>query len=74
MRTSLKMMLAATAIATLASPVMAQPESHRHAAEASVSNAHGSVARTRTPRVAPVTAGNIDDAVHVAFPQDGNGL
>jgi hypothetical protein len=63
MRTSLKMILAATAIATLASPVMAQSE-------------HRAVARAQTQRVAPVIQGNpfhINDAVHVPFPQDGRG-
>jgi hypothetical protein len=60
MRTSLKAILAATAIATLASPVMAQPE-------------HRSVARAHTQRVAPViNPSRIDDAVHVAFPVDGS--
>jgi hypothetical protein len=72
MRTSLKVILAATAIATLASPVMAQSESHRHAVS-SASRAYGSVARERT---APVNQGNpfhIDDAVHVPFPQQDGG-
>jgi hypothetical protein len=60
MRTSLKMILAATAIATLASPVMAQPE-------------RGSVARPHAQRVAPVINPlHTDDAVHVAFPVDGS--
>jgi hypothetical protein len=77
MRTNLKVILAATAIATLASPVMAQSESHRYAAATSVSADHGAAARARTPRVAPAIEGNpfhIDDAVHVPFPQDGRGL
>ncbi len=77
MRTSLKVILAATAIAILASPVMAQSESHRYAAATSVSGEHGSITRTRMPRVAPAIEGNpfhINDAVHVAFPQDGKGL
>jgi hypothetical protein len=68
----MKVILAATAIATLASPVMAQSESHRHATSG-ISNAHGSVTRTRT---APVTQGNqvqIDDAEHVPFPQQSGG-
>jgi hypothetical protein len=68
------MIMAATAIATLASPVMAQPQSHRHAAAASVSSGHGSIAGARTPGVTPVIKGNsfhIDDADHVAFPVDG---
>jgi hypothetical protein len=66
MKTNLKVILAALAIAVLASPVMAQSASHPH-------NAHGSVARANT---APVVEGSqirIDDAVHVAFPQQGAG-
>jgi hypothetical protein len=62
MKTSLKVILAATAIAALASPVMAQTE-------------HRSVARTHIQRVAPVITANpyyIDDAVHVPFPVDGS--
>ena len=50
MRTNLKAILAATAIAALASPViMAQSESHRHAAmSATIANARGSVAHAHT--------------------------
>jgi hypothetical protein len=72
MRTSLKVILAATAIATLASPVMAQSESHRYAAS-SISKAHGSVARVHA---APAIQGNpfhINDAEHVPFPQQDGG-
>jgi hypothetical protein len=59
MRTILKVILAATAIATLASPVMAQPE-------------HRSAARAHTYYVAPVIRENpLHDADHVAFPVDG---
>jgi hypothetical protein len=66
MKTNLKVMLAALGIAILASPVMASSAPNAH-------NAHGSVARANT---APVVEGNqirIDDAVHVAFPQQGAG-
>ena len=76
MRTSLKVILATTVIAALASPVMAQSESHRHAASSvsiAASKAYGSVARART---APVTQGNpfhLDDAEHVPFPQQDGG-
>ncbi len=66
MKTNLKVILAALGIAVLASPVMAQSASHPH-------NARGSVARANT---APVIEGSqirIDDAVHVAFPQQGAG-
>jgi len=75
MRTNLKVILAAAAIAALASPVMAQSESHPHAAPlaAGVSNAHGHVVRARTARpVAGAVEGGqyqVDDCVHVAFPQ-----
>jgi hypothetical protein len=78
MRTSLKVILATTAIAALASPVMAQSESHRHAASrayGSVAHGHayGSVVRGPTT---PVIQGNpyhIDDAEHVPFPQQDGG-
>jgi len=66
MKTNLKVILAALGIAVLASPVMALSASYPH-------NAHGSVARANT---APVVEGSqirIDDAVHVAFPQQGAG-
>ena len=79
MRTNLKVILAAAAIAALASPVMAASASHRHAApSASIANARGSVAHTRTNRLAPgvaVEGGRIrlDDCVHIPFPQcDGD--
>lgn len=77
MRTSLKMVMAAIGVAVLASPVMAQSESHPNAApSATLSSAHGSVVHTRTTRSGP--AANIggsqirlDDCTHVAFPQCG---
>jgi hypothetical protein len=72
MRTSLKVILAATAVATLASPVMAQSESHRHAAS-EISKARGSVARTRTAPVIQRNQMQLDDAVHVPFPQQSGG-
>ena len=79
MRTSLKMILAATAIAVVASPVMAQSESRAYAdRSASIANARGSVAHTRTSRLPAWGAGGgtqirLDDCVHVAFPQcDGD--
>jgi uncharacterized lipoprotein YbaY len=76
MRTSLKAILAAAAIAVVASPVMAQSESRAYAApSASVANARGSVAQTTSPLGAVVGRNQIrlDDCVHVAFPQcDGD--
>ena len=80
MNTNLKVILTAIGIATLASPVMAQSlttQPYVGASAANISNAHGSVSgarRARTERVAPVTERNqiqIDDAVHVQFPQQG---
>jgi hypothetical protein len=67
MNTNLKVLLTAMSIATLASPVMAKSDSHRYAAqpEAGIS------------RTAPVSQGNqihINDAVHVAFPQQDSGI
>ncbi len=62
MNTNVKVILTAVGIAVLASPVMARTASPLH-------NAHGSV-------TAPVVEGNqirIDDAVHVAFPQQSGG-
>jgi hypothetical protein len=79
MRTSLKVILAATGIAAAASPVVAQSQSRAHAGpSASVVNTRGSVAHTRISRLPPwgaVGANQIrlDDCVHVAFPQcDGD--
>lgn len=71
MKTSLKVILTAMTVAVLASPVMAQPESHPHAASASISHAHGSAARTHAGQLAPVESNqvHVDDCVHVAFPQ-----
>ncbi len=77
MNTNLKVILTAISIATLASPVMAQSLTTRPyvaASAANISNAHGSVSGARRARVAPVTERNqiqIDDAVHVQFPQQG---
>jgi hypothetical protein len=52
MSTSLKVILAATAIAAVTSPVLAQSESRAYAApSASTGNARGSVAHTRTSRL-----------------------
>jgi hypothetical protein len=64
MNTKLKVILTAISIATLASPVMAKSDSHAAAPAASIS------------RTAPAVEGNpyhIDDAVHVAFPQQDAG-
>jgi hypothetical protein len=79
MRMSLKVILAATAIAAVASPVMAHSQSRAHAGpSASVANARGSVAHTRISRLPAwgAVGGNqirLDDCVHVAFPQcDGD--
>jgi hypothetical protein len=82
MRTSLKVILAATAIAVVASPVMAQSQSRTYAGpSASIANARGSVTRgsvgqTRTLLPSAAIGGNqirLDDCVHVAFPQcDGD--
>jgi hypothetical protein len=79
MRTNLKVILAAAAIAVLASPVMAESASHPPAAPAaSIANARGSVAHTRTNRLAPAAAVQgsqirLDDCIHVTFPQcDGD--
>jgi hypothetical protein len=79
MRASLKVMLVATAIAAVASPVMAQSESRAYSGpSASIANGRGSVAHTRTSRLLPwgAVSGNqirLDDCVHVAFPQcDGD--
>jgi hypothetical protein len=75
MRRNPKVILAAAAIAVLASPVMAQAESHRHAApSASIANARGSVGHTRTGRFAPAVPVEgsqirLDDCIHVTFPQ-----
>jgi hypothetical protein len=73
MNTNLKVILTAIGIAVLATPSMAS-ERHLNTVQ-SISSAHGSVAGTRT---APVIQGNnpfnIDDAVHVAFPQRDGGV
>jgi Tfp pilus assembly protein FimT len=48
MTKSLKVILAATTIAALASPAMAQQsERHRHTSSASIAHSHGSAIRTR---------------------------
>jgi hypothetical protein len=77
MSTSLKLILAATAIAVVASPVMAQSQSRAYARpSASIANARGSVAQTRRLLPSAAIGGNqirLDDCVHVAFPQcDGD--
>lgn len=78
MRTSLKVILTATAIAAVASPVMAQSEWRAHAGPSASVAARGSVAHSRISRLPPwgaVGANQIglDDCVHVAFPQcDGD--
>jgi hypothetical protein len=77
MNASLKVILTAVGVAVLASPVMAQPDSHRAAPAASVSNAHGSASQTRTKRAesgAAVVGSHfrLDDCVHVTFPQCGD--
>ncbi len=85
MKTNLKVIAAAIGVAVLASPALAQSESHPHAAQsaAGISNAHGSaanargsVARTRTNLLGPGAANEggqirLDDCTHVAFPQCG---
>lgn len=85
MKTNLKVILAAIGVAVLASPVLAQSESHPHAASAAtISNAHGSaagnargsVARIRADRFGPGRAieggqNQLDDCTRVAFPQCG---
>jgi hypothetical protein len=76
MRMNLKMILAATAIAAVASPVMAQSESQTHAAPlpASISNAHGHVVRGRTAAVDVAKGSEIRpaDCAHATFPQCGD--
>jgi hypothetical protein len=72
MKTSLKVVMAAASIATLASPVMAQSLITRPDV-GDVSNAHASVAdsRSRRERVAPADERNqarIDDAAPFAQP------
>jgi hypothetical protein len=77
MNTNLKVILTAIGIAVLASPVMAQSsESRSHAPQVSISNARGSVshARVHHPVSTSTTEGShLDDCVHTAFPQCGNG-
>jgi hypothetical protein len=73
MNTNLKVILTAVGIAVLASPVMAASSHHAAPSATSISKAYGSAAREHT---APAIAGNpfhIDDAVHVAFPQQDGG-
>jgi hypothetical protein len=75
MNTNLKVILTAMSIAALASPVMAQPESHPHAA-ASMPVAHGSAAHAHVRHATPSAAvegsrGAVNDCIHVAFPQCG---
>ncbi len=73
MHTSLKVILTAIGVAVLASPVMAQPESHR----AAIAHAHGSASHIRPGRAygAAVDGGYYlrpHDCVHVTFPQCGD--
>jgi hypothetical protein len=76
MRTSLKVILTATSVAVLASPVMAQPEQHQHAASTRTlsSNAHAAAVRGRIAPAAVIEGNriNLDDCVHVQFPQCGS--
>jgi hypothetical protein len=75
MRTSLKVILAATAITALASPVMAHSKLHRHYTAPFFSNAYGRVVPA-DPGWAPYERfyggnqfrGN-NDCVHRQFPQ-----
>jgi hypothetical protein len=71
MRTSLKVILTATSVAVLASPAMAQPEQHQHAA--STRNAHAAAVRGRIAPAVVIEGSriNLDDCVHVQFPQCG---
>jgi hypothetical protein len=77
MRTNLKVILTAVSVAVLASPAMAQSESHAVPPAASISHARGSAAHAHTGRLTPgtITEGSqirLDDCVHVAFPQCGD--
>jgi hypothetical protein len=76
MRASLKVMLAATAIAAVASPVMAQQSRAYAGPSAGIANARGSVAHPSRLLPWGAVGGNqirLDDCVHVAFPQcDGD--
>jgi hypothetical protein len=78
MKTNLKVILTAVSVAVLASPAMAESESHAVPAAASVSShPRGSAAHAHAARLAPetVTEGShvrLDDCVHVAFPQCGD--
>jgi hypothetical protein len=77
MKTNLKVILTAVSVAVLASPAMAQSESHAARPAASISShARGSAAHAHTSRVAPQAAAEeshvrLDDCVHVTFPQCG---
>jgi hypothetical protein len=70
MKMRLKVILTATSIAALASPIMAQSTPHAHAARsaASISTAYGSAARTHAGVVNERSQRRIDDCVRVAFP------
>jgi hypothetical protein len=79
MKTNLKMILtAAVSVAALASPALAQSESHAAPTTASIStHARGAAAHAHTGRLATesVTEDSrirLDDCVHVAFPQCGD--
>jgi hypothetical protein len=70
MQTNLKVILAATAIAALASPVMAQTESRPHAApSARIVNAHGQAGRAYTEQAAESQVRVNSDCAHRQFPQ-----
>jgi hypothetical protein len=70
MRTNLKVILAATAIAALASPVMAQSESHPHAApSARIVNAHGQAGRAYIGQATESQVRVNSDCAHRQFPQ-----
>jgi hypothetical protein len=77
MRANLKVILTAVSVAILASPAMAQSESHAAPSAVHISHAHGSAAHAHTGQPAPgaATEGSQirpDDCVHVAFPQCGD--
>jgi hypothetical protein len=74
MNNSLRVIITAIGIAVLASPVMAQTGSHSRA-QASISNAHGSAASTRTYRPASHEDSRThdQDCVHTPFPQCSTG-
>ena len=77
MGTSLKVILTVAAIVAVASPVMAQPQSHAYAGPSACARARVGCSHPirRLPPWGAVGASEIrlDDCVHVAFPQcDGD--